>query len=239
MAAVIPDFISFLSELPFLLDKWKRYRFTNSEQLLEVSLQECKDSIDVTATFMMSNLMQNHNTHVLREEVNRLLEDLLKLIENHRIIFQNRQKWICIDQTPIQGKPVKEDLGNVGRPRFKLDEDQVRSLKTLGLSWSKISQMLGVSTKTLQRRREEFSSPLSTFTSINDKDLDEIILVIINNCPNAGEKMVMGSLISKSILVQRERLRNSLMRVDPNRSKNEKRRIYRRSYNVISPNALW
>uniref|UniRef100_A0A1X7SSW1 Uncharacterized protein n=1 Tax=Amphimedon queenslandica TaxID=400682 RepID=A0A1X7SSW1_AMPQE len=58
--------------------------------------------------------------------------------------------------------------------------------------------------------------------------------------PNCGEKSVTGRLRSYGIRVQRQRIRDSLERVDPDGVVNRMRRVlHRRSYTERSPNSLW
>ena len=60
-----------------------------------------------------------------------------------------------------------------------ISQQQVVSLKELGFSWKKIAQLLGVSRKTLLRKRKEFSMSLPKFSEIDDDSLDDIIQEII------------------------------------------------------------
>ena len=60
-----------------------------------------------------------------------------------------------------------------------ISQQQVVSLKELGFSWNKIAQLLGVSRKTLLRKRKEFSMSLPKFSEIDDDSLDDIIQEII------------------------------------------------------------
>lgn len=57
---------------------------------------------------------------------------------------------------------------------------------------------------------------------------------------DAGVSMMRGALLARGIRVQRERVRESLHRVDPI-SQSIRRRVitYRREYSVPGPNALW
>ncbi|PIK62376.1 hypothetical protein BSL78_00695 [Apostichopus japonicus] len=58
--------------------------------------------------------------------------------------------------------------------------------------------------------------------------------------PNYGEKMVRGLVASKGIKVQRQRLRQSLRRVDPQGIQRRKATaLHRRQYRVEGPNSVW
>ena len=47
-----------------------------------------------------------------------------------------------------------------GRPKLLIPKEQLEGLRSLGFSWTSISKMLGVSEKTLRRRREENHSTI-------------------------------------------------------------------------------
>ena len=65
----------------------------------------------------------------------------------------------------------------------------------------------------------------------------ENILIIL---PEAGETIIIGALRSRSIHVQRRRLREAINDVDPvSTALRRTVTIVRRKYNVASPNALW
>ena len=50
--------------------------------------------------------------------------------------------------------------------------------------------------------------------------------------------MVNGSLLASGVKVQLQKIRKTIKKIDPNRSSSSERRIYRRTYNVLCPNAL-
>ena len=78
------------------------------------------------------------------------------------------------------------------------------------------------------------------YMDISDADLDEIVSELSAAFPRCGEKLTDGKLRSQGILVQRERVRESLRRVDPVGSQlRRKMSLHRRVYSVSSPNALW
>ena len=57
----------------------------------------------------------------------------------------------------------------------------------------------------------------STTRGLSDTDLDSLVReVIISMNQNAGEKIILGSIVARAV-----------------------RRIYRCCYNVFAPNALW
>ena len=78
--------------------------------------------------------------------------------------------------------------------------------------------MLGVSQKTVLRRRYEFSLPIveNTYTSITDEELDAKIVSILSFSPKSRERIIyIGALTAKNIKVKRERVRASISPVNP------------------------
>ena len=77
--------------------------------------------------------------------------------------------------------------------------------------------MLGVSERTIRRRRETFDMPSTgqAFSQIDDDEIDRKIQGILQTSPNSGERMIMGWFRGQGLHVQRWRIRNSMWRVDP------------------------
>lgn len=130
-----------------------------------------------------------------------------------------------------------------GRPRFLIPQEQLEGLRSLHFSWTKIAEMLGVSEKTIRRRRHELGMAVgyySSYSDIPDDELDVFVGRIIDLSPQSGERMLIGSLRAQGVKVQRRRLRESIGRVDPlSREMRRRMAINRRVYSVSTPNALW
>lgn len=98
-----------------------------------------------------------------------------------------------------------------GRPPLPVDRDCVAYLRSLNFTLLEISSVLGVSSRTLQRKAQEWN--ISRFTVISDESLDHEIYQIKRDFPNSEEVMIAGHLLSRSIHVQRQKLRDSLARL--------------------------
>ncbi|KAJ7473885.1 hypothetical protein B0H11DRAFT_2429821 [Mycena galericulata] len=81
-----------------------------------------------------------------------------------------------------------------------------------------------------------FTGPLS---SISDDELDLLISRLRLHFRRAGLAMLDGMLRRLGHRVQRERIRECLLRIDPVRRIFERIRIRRRHYSVPGPNSLW
>ena len=63
--------------------------------------------------------------------------------------------------------------GNVGRPRLQVDVEEVAEMRKIGISITKISEIIGVSRSTLYRALE--GSNLIGVTDISNQELDEVL----------------------------------------------------------------
>ena len=139
---------------------------------------------------------------------------------------------------------ILERSGNPGRPRFEIRQEQIHGLReALGFRWVDIARMLGMSPRTLNRRRQEFGMPLGqqhNFSSLSDADLDNIVRSILSVTLQSGVGLVRGALRSRGLRIQRRRVIEALQRLDPVMSVlRQSRRIIRRTYQVPGPNSLW
>ena len=79
-----------------------------------------------------------------------------------------------------------------------------------------------------------------TYSGIGDEQLDSIVIDAQNNHPGIGLRMLMGHVRSRSLRIQWERVRQSLLRTDPSGVYQRWRQsIKRRVYRVSGPLALW
>ncbi|PIK43879.1 hypothetical protein BSL78_19271 [Apostichopus japonicus] len=78
------------------------------------------------------------------------------------------------------------------------------------------------------------------FSEPKNAELDEMVKAAVGKNSSYGEKMVAGLLASKNVHVQRDRIRQSIRRVDPDGVDTRKRvALHRRQYSVPGPNSLW
>ena len=99
-----------------------------------------------------------------------------------------------------------EHYGLQGRPRVVVTQQQLQTLHELcGFRWNDVAETLGVSDRTLQRRRHENGMRVEgrEFSSLSDAELDEIVRNIHAVTPEAGLLMVQGSLRQQGLMVQR------------------------------------
>ena len=68
------------------------------------------------------------------------------------------------------------------------------------------ADVLMMSRSTLWRRPTELGCPISSYTSINDTELDGVVELLVRDFPNYGIVMMWGQLKSLNIFVSRDRV---------------------------------
>lgn len=130
---------------------------------------------------------------------------------------------------------TKIAFGGQGHHKFHIPHKQLEGLRSLGFSWTSIAQLLGVSEKTVGRRRDEFeiSNHNVTFSEILNDGLNNLVTHVLEVSQNSGERMVQGWFRGRGICIQRWRLRESIAHVDPiGRELRRKVVTKRRAYSV-------
>ena len=80
------------------------------------------------------------------------------------------------------------------------------------------------------------------FTTLTNQQLDDVIRNVNRQFPNSRVQEVLGHLRNKNppIILQRDRCREMLRRIDPvGTSRRLAQAIHRRQYSVPTPNSLW
>ena len=136
----------------------------------------------------------------------------------------------------------KEKVSSPGRPPYDISSETLEELRALGFSWSKIASLLGVSRWTLLRRVEKFGLHVTRgFSDVADEELDKLVKRYIS-CHGAtsGQQFISGYIKSLGLRVQRRKIRESMIRVDPcNTTITWGAHVSRGTYKVPWPNSLW
>ena len=117
----------------------------------------------------------------------------------------------------------------------------VEYFRFLQFSWTKIAELIGISRSTLYWRLEqEGIDQTLSYSSISDRDFDETIESIKHSHLYDGERLIIGHLRQRGIVVQRYKIRALRHRVDPiGTAVQRSRAISRHVYQVEGPNSLW
>ena len=107
-------------------------------------------------------------------------------------------------------------------------------------TWQQVADVLMMSRTTLWRRLKEVGMPLSLYNDITESELDGVVELLVRDFPTYGIVMMWGQLRSMDIVVTRQRVHESLMRVSPTFVHHRRSHtISRRVYSVPSSNYLW
>jgi DNA-binding Lrp family transcriptional regulator len=129
-----------------------------------------------------------------------------------------------------------------GRPRYEISKDLIVSLAEHHFTWVQIANLLGISIATLNRRRRELniSNEIRRYSTITDNELDILMRRIKHVQPFSGESIIYELLISIGYKIQRQRIRESIHRIDPiGPAVRWSNFVERQPYKVAGPNSLW
>ena len=182
-------------------------------------------------------MLYNHSVRLL--SVNIVGENTVRKLRSIWDLLSKKQEEAHANF--ISFLPAQEDTSLPGRPKFRITESQLSYLIDSGFSGVDMARMLGVSESTVHRRLRDMGiNTARTFSEIDDSALDEAIVNIKRQAPNAGYRMILGHLRADGLFVQQLRVRESLQRVDPHGTTSRWLSVTeRRKYNVVCPNALW
>ena len=237
MADYMDEIIAFLLQLPAELDVARQsVDFSNDLNLLEYWYRRLEYAVNVLKLVV-------ERAELFQQDFDGI-DTVVLLLREAQLSSQSVDSRILEIQDTQH--PVYEEVA-IGRPRKVISREDIEREFEVFQIWKIVARQLGVSSKTLRRRRLEFgmnisetSGPRLTYTNISNEDLCSEVRNILIILPEVGETIIIGALRSTSIHVQRRRVREAINAVDPvSRALRRTVTIVRRKYNVASPNALW
>ena len=235
----------FLKDLPVQYELASRRLFIGNVNLLEHWYYRLGDWIN-----LINILRRQFEESESPEEI---IESLASCGIHLRIIQQNFDDALTENEyvgnlgvrVTCPNEPAGSDVQ--GRPRKHVIKEDIESLFRIHRNWKLVANVLGVSEKTLQRRRRELglqvadrAGPRVTYTAISQEALCQVVQEVLTILPNAGETYIIGACKSRGIFVQRQRVRNAIQTVDlMSRALRRTVSIIRRVYSVPGANALW
>eukprot|EP00794_Sanderia_malayensis_P008412 gene8412-9312_t len=246
MAESLQEMMTFLNDVPSEIEQAQRAMFSSNSHVLEhwhMRLENSNNFILVLIDEMQRRLESNH------EELNlRSLRAIQR--EGHGAVEGMRTPAVTIEgngNTNNTNFHRDNSATQQGRPRKEATREQIETMFGIYRSWKVVAHLLGISQRTLRRRRQEHGMVLSerrgprlTYTQTSNEDLCNTVRSILFLLPDVGETLVIGAFRARGIYVQRRRVRYAIMEVDPiNRALRRTVSIVRRVYSVPSPNCLW
>lgn len=128
-----------------------------------------------------------------------------------------------------------------GRRRISISFEQLVELLELQFSNRDIACLFNVSPRTIRRRIIEYGlDNICGFSEISDQSLDTLVQQFVDEHPFSGQRSIHGYIRSLGLKIQRCRIRESIMRIDPRGVESRFRCVLkRRQYNVAMPNSMW
>ena len=156
------------------------------------------------------------------------------------ITCRNRMMALRTKCIKYGGKHPEKITHSVGAPSYDIPKNVVEDLLADGFSIKQVAMLLSVSESTIYRRMSIYGLRKQEFSLISDEEMDTKVEKITKEFPSRGENMIRHILLDGGIVVQRNRLRESLHRVDEEGiAKRSKGRLHRRIYNARGANQLW
>ena len=99
----------------------------------------------------------------------------------------------------VTRRPATMVKESAGRPAFEIPRETLKLFISYGFSLVKISEMLGVSAKTISRRIKDFGlkEEIPKYTNISNDDLDVRVSEIYREFPNCGIRRMKGFLTAR------------------------------------------
>ena len=146
-------------------------------------------------------------------------------------------RYLAASMMNIAPRASRSDMP-INTDQFDIDQNRLTYFVEQGFRICDIAAIFDCSRKTIERRMTKYG--IDRYTTVTNEDLDRLVEEITTLFPRCGEKTIAGRLIAGGIRVPRQRVRDSLLRVDPTGLHARCRNIlHRRKYQVASPNALW
>jgi len=211
-------------------------------ELCHTVLRELIQGVELIEGIYPSNDLETQENAIEKVElllqVSILLEPLLP--EEHRTEITNEIQHLLFEMTNQYERDFHCTSRSLGRRPVEIPEHQLRFLLESDFKITDIAGIFSCSTRTIQRRMRDYEIDPNRFSDISDFQLDELVGELTARLPDCGIRSIQSMLKSNNIILQRERVRQSLHRVDPIGIETRlRRRLHRRSYHVSSPNALW
>ena len=174
----------------------------------------------------------------------RNMDELSTYLTRLRVYFENMADYLNEDTVNVPAHQCKREYtGMRGQPKLEVSKEQIQFLCELHFPWVRIAELLGISTKTLSRRQQEFQiddEEEMNWSSAGNGELREIMQEILSVTPGIGQTRMLGALHSRGIRVQRWKVREMMRELDPvGTALRWRGTICRRKYNLRCPNALW
>lgn len=78
------------------------------------------------------------------------------------------------------------------------------------MSINKLSRLLGVSSRTVQRSMKQYGIKKKPFLPMSNSDLDAVLAALKEQRPSMGQRYVLGFFKKNNVRIQRKRILSSM-----------------------------
>ena len=185
----VTDLESFWEFLAATIQQLFRHHNTDDIGLAERLVVRADDCIGVLQA-VLREMTEPSGTLGSVNSVNQTRQDVTTLIEEVQHQREHYKNYIVQIQPSCSMNPLSltcpvRTTGHRGRPAYEISKDDLECLFEMGFSYQQSARILGVSERTLRRKREEFGLPIgSSYTDLSDDALDGVVRDILEVLPN-------------------------------------------------------
>ena len=202
------------------MDQATRHLHSSNLNVLEQLSRRLDDSLNVLNTFLNKcgelNIPETFTTNVRS-----LLEELYSIHTRNLNIIIIEHDFVLNSNHPCSLLSAQPICTLLGWPRLRVSVVEINRLYNVYRSWKNVALHLGVSVRTLERKRNEFNITVcdrtgrrSTYATISDEQLCSVVREVLEILPNAGETYIIGACRQRNKFVQRQRIRDSINTTD-------------------------
>ena len=202
------------------MDQATRHLHSSNLNVLEHLSRRLDDSLNVLNTFLSKcgelNILETFTTNVRS-----LLEELYSIHTCNLNIIIIEYDFVLNSNHPCSLPSAEPICTLLGWPRLRVSAVEINLLYNVYRSWKDVALHLGVSVRTLERKRNEFTITVSdrtgsrsTYATISDEQLCSVVREVLEILPNAGETYIIGACRQCNKFVQRQRIRDAINTTD-------------------------
>ena len=227
------------------MDQATRHLHSSNLNVLEHLSRRLDDSLNVLNTFLSKcgelNIRETFTTNVRC-----LLEELYSIHTRNLNIIIIEHDFVLNSNHPCSLPSAEPICTLLGWPRLRVSAVEINRLYNVYRSRKDVAFHLGVSVRTLERKRNKFTITVSdrtgsrsTYATISDEQLCSVVREVLEILPVPSKTYIIGVCRQRNIFVQYHRIRDAINTVDPvSRALRGSICIMLRVYS-LAPNSLW
>ena len=127
----------------------------------------------------VATIADHHLVQQMASDFNTVIQELDNAMLHFEAISANTH---AAEQSFLPQALETSRTGSPGRPPYVISSSQIEAMSDIGLNYEQMSRILGVSSRTLRRHRQQLGMAvgLANYADISDEALDALIGSILN-----------------------------------------------------------